>query len=99
MHGESLEHLSGIIERVVEKYDKFIKDLHLKLIKHVEHLWATMTDMISNYWKRSLHRIEPSIIKFLHYMETMIWNISKEIFGKLIIGRLAQIIPYYTNNI
>lgn len=33
LHGESLEHLSAMMEKAVEKYDKFIKDLHLSFIK------------------------------------------------------------------
>lgn len=81
-HGEALVHLTSLMEKGVAKYDKFIKDLHLSLIKYVEHMWARMTDAVMNYWKRSLQKIEPSIIKFLHYLETVVWNVSKEVFGK-----------------
>lgn len=84
LHGEGLEHLSAMMEKGVAKYDKFIKDLHLSLIKYVENLWNKTMDLISNYWRRSLQKIEPSIIKFLHYVETVVWNISREIFGNLL---------------
>jgi hypothetical protein len=33
LHGEALEHMTGIMEKAVEKYDKFIKDLHVSFIK------------------------------------------------------------------
>lgn len=82
IHGESLEHLSVMMEKMVERYDKFIKDLHLSIIKYVENMYNKVTGMMSSYWKRLLHNIEPSIIKFAHYVETMMWNISKEVFGE-----------------
>ncbi|GAB0088507.1 uncharacterized protein DMENIID0001_029540 [Sergentomyia squamirostris] len=83
LHGESLEHISSILGKAVEKYDKFIKDLHLSLIKYVENLYARVTDMLTSYWKKLLQNIEPSIIKFAHYVEMMMWNVSKEIFDFL----------------
>lgn len=83
LHGESLGHVSGMLEKMVEKYDKFIKDLHLSVIKYAENMYNRLTELMTNYWKKLLQNIEPSIIKFAHYVETMVWNISKEIFGKL----------------
>ncbi|XP_055713060.1 uncharacterized protein LOC129807664 isoform X2 [Phlebotomus papatasi] len=83
LHGESLEHISSILGKAVEKYDKFIKDLHLSLIKYVENLYTRLTDMLASYWKKILQNIEPSIIKFAHYVEMMMWNVSKEVFDFL----------------
>ncbi|CAD7080164.1 unnamed protein product [Hermetia illucens] len=80
LHGEALEHLSGFMGKAVEKYDKFVKDLHLSLIKYVENLWNKFAIVLENYWKTTLRKLEPHIIKFLHYIETALWNISKEIF-------------------
>lgn len=69
------------MEMAVEKYDKFIKDLHLSFIKYVEKLWNRFTNVVSEYWKAALKRIEPYIFRFIHYIETAAWNISKEVFG------------------
>jgi hypothetical protein len=38
--------------------------------------------MISSYWQRMLMNIEPSLLKLIHYVEMLGWNIGKEVFGK-----------------
>lgn len=79
--GEAMNHLSALMELGVQKYDKFVKDLHLSFIKYVENIWTKLTQSIVAYWKGILHKLEPSIIKLVHYLETVAWNISKEVFG------------------
>lgn len=65
---------------MVEKYDKFIKDLHLSIIKYAENMYNNVVNMLSSYWKKMLQNIEPTIIRMLHYLETTLWDASKEIF-------------------
>ena len=38
--------------------------------------------MLSSYWKKLLQNIEPTIIRILHYVETTLWNASKEVIGE-----------------
>lgn len=83
LHGESLEHLSAMMEKAVEKYDKFIKDLHLSVIKYVENLYSKLTEMVTTYWKKMLQNIEPTIVKLAHYVEYTIGSVSKEVFNFL----------------
>lgn len=79
--GEAMIHLSTLMETGVQKYDKFVKDLHLSFIKYVENIWTKVTQSIANYWKGILHKLEPSLIRLMHYLETVAWNVSKEVFG------------------
>ncbi len=81
--GEIMVHLSALMEKGVQKYDKFVKDLHLSFIKYVENIWTKITQSIVDYWKGILQKLEPSIIRLLHYLETVAWNISKEVFDFL----------------
>lgn len=81
--GEAMVHLSALMESAVQKYDKFVKDLHLSFVKYVENIWSKITQSIVAYWKGILHKLEPSIIRLVHYLETVAWNISKEVFGKI----------------
>lgn len=81
-HGDALEYFSKLMEEGVKRYDKFMKDLHLSLIKHVENAWNRLTNAIIEYWQKFLLRIEPTIFKIAQYLETVLWNISKEVFGK-----------------
>ena len=83
LHGESFSYFSKILEKVVAKYDKFIKDLHLSFIKYIQNIWTKFTTMLSDYWSRLLKNIEPSIIKLVHYAETLAWNLSQEVFDFL----------------
>lgn len=82
------------MEKAIEKYDKFIKDLHISFIKYVENLWNKFWMMISNYWKSVLKRIEPHVFTFFHYVESAAWNISKEVFGKNKLAQTAYPITY-----
>lgn len=79
-HGDSLHYLSGLLEKGVHKYDKFIKDLHISFIKYVENLWNKFWNMMSNYWRGVLKRLEPHIFKFVSYVESALWELSKEVF-------------------
>jgi hypothetical protein len=96
LHGETLEHITGVMEKAVEKYDKFIKDLHVSFIKYVEKLYTSVKQMIASYWQRMLLNIEPSLIKLIHYVEMLGWNIGKEVFDFLY-KRTNEIIesPYF----
>lgn len=85
-HGDALEYFSKLMEEGVKRYDKFMKDLHLSLIKYVENVWNRLTNAIFEYWKRFLQRIEPTILKIAQYLETVLWNISKEVFGNYMIN-------------
>lgn len=80
--GNALEHVTELMEKGIAKYDKMVKDLHVSFIKYVEQTWYRIADAISNYWQATLRRIEPTLMQFLHYMESMVWNISKEVFGE-----------------
>lgn len=67
---------------MVEKYDKFIKDLHLSVIRYAENTYNYVVNMLGSYWKKILQNIEPTIIRILHYLETTLWSVSKEVLGK-----------------
>ncbi|KAL9926249.1 apolipoprotein lipid transfer particle isoform 1-T7 [Glossina fuscipes fuscipes] len=79
-HGESLRYLSDLMEKGVHKYDRFIKDLHISFIKYVENLWNKFWNMMANYWRSVLKRLEPYLFKFITYAEKAAWDLSKELF-------------------
>lgn len=78
-HGEALSYVSVLVEKAVITYDKLIKDLHLSFIKYVQNMWNRLSNSIMDYWRGILDRIQPSIMKFFHYTESVLWNISQEI--------------------
>lgn len=96
LRGESVSQVANIIEKLVEKYDMFIKDLHVSFIKYIENLWGTIFSSISNQWNRFLKMMEPLFIRFIHYLETLVWKASKEVLDFLY-DRKQEIIasPYF----
>lgn len=82
-HGDAMGHITGLMESAVGKYDKFVKNLHLSLVKYGEILWNRSIETISNAWNRLLQRIEPAIIKLVQHIEAAAWSIWTEIFGNL----------------
>ncbi|KQS70383.1 uncharacterized protein Dere_GG10045, isoform C [Drosophila erecta] len=79
-HGESLVYISGLLEKGIAKYDSFVKDLHIKFITYIEHLWHKTWTSAENHWKAVLKRFEPHLFKMISFIETTAWNLSKEVF-------------------
>lgn len=96
LRGESVSQVADIIEKMIEKYDMFIKDLHVSFIKYIENLWNTIFSSISEQWYRFLKLMEPMFIRFIHYLETVVWKASKEMLDFLY-DRKKEIItsPYF----
>lgn len=76
------------MKQLVEKYDNFIKDMHVAFIRYVEELWNQTYRMLLVNWHKTLAALEPKFITLLHYLETIIWNAGTEILG-LLIARAA----------
>lgn len=91
MQGNSLEHLTRFLEIIIEKYDRFVKDLHVTFMNYIESLWDNLVRTVSVYWNRVLQNIEPQIIRSIHYIESILWGISTEIFGKLRVKLLVKL--------
>lgn len=74
--------ITVLLEGIIEKYDKFIKDLHVSFIKYMEELWIMTNKYIEYHWKKTIQSLEPSFIKFAHYVETIVWKVSREVLGQ-----------------
>lgn len=79
LRGDSISQVANTIEKLVEKYDKFMKDLHVSFIKYMENLCGKISQTISQQWHRFLLLIEPVFIRAIHYLETVAWKASKEV--------------------
>lgn len=79
LRGDSITQVANIIEKLIEKYDKFIKDLHVSFIKYMENLCGKISQTISQQWHRFLLLVEPVFIRAIHYLETVAWRASKEV--------------------
>lgn len=82
-HGEAMEYITVLVEQLVTNYDKFIKKLHLSFIKYVENMWGRITSALMDQWNKFLERIQPSVMKIIHYSESMLWSMSNEVFDFL----------------
>ncbi|EFN78662.1 Apolipophorins [Harpegnathos saltator] len=96
LRGDSLSQVASIIEKLIEKYDMFIKDLHVSFIKYIENLWDNIASSLSQQWYRFLKLMEPLFIRFIHYLETAAWKASKEVLDFLY-DRKKEIVtsPYF----
>ncbi|XP_043519972.1 uncharacterized protein LOC122533896 [Frieseomelitta varia] len=79
LRGDMISQVANIIDGLLEKYDKFVKDLHVSFIKYIGNIWGEISQTISQQWNRFLLMIEPIFIRFIHYLETVVWKASKEI--------------------
>lgn len=82
-HGEAMNYLSSFVEKAMYKYDRIIKDLHLSFIKYVQNIWNNISNVMLNYWRSFLERIQPMVMRLIHYSETLLWNVSQEILDYL----------------
>lgn len=79
LRGDMISELATIIDKMLERYDKFVKDLHVSFIKYIGNLWERMSQSISQQWNHFLLLVEPLFIRFIHYLETVVWKASKEV--------------------
>ncbi|KAF5274562.1 hypothetical protein FQA39_LY07174 [Lamprigera yunnana] len=96
VQGNALEYLSEALSKVFEDYDNFVKELHVSFIRYIELLWKQTYTMAVDNWYTILAAIEPTVIKLLHYLETIAWNASEE-FLDFLYNRRNEIIqsPYF----
>lgn len=96
LRGESVSQVANIIEKLIEKYDMFIKDLHVSFIRYIENLWDTIFSSLSQQWNRFLKLMEPLFIRLIHYLEAVAWKAGKEVVDFLY-DRKKEIItsPYF----
>lgn len=78
-----MEYVSEALAELVEKYDNFIKDMHVSFIRYIDKLWKQTYTMIIDNWHKTLASIEPTFIKIVHYLESVLWGASKEFLGKI----------------
>lgn len=83
LKGETFEQVSELMEGVIAKYDKWIKDLHLTLIRHIENLYARFSYAITASWRQMLLSIEPTIVTLAHYVESTTWTLVQEVMDFL----------------
>ncbi|RZC41779.1 VWD domain containing protein [Asbolus verrucosus] len=96
LDGDPIDHLSDAFKSLVEQYDAFIKDLHVAFIQYMERLWSETYALIVDNWHKTLAAIEPTFLKLIHYLETIVWNTSREFLNFLYI-RKSELIesPYF----
>lgn len=82
-HGDALGYLSGMMEKAVYTYDKCIKDLHLTLVKHVQNIYDRIINSITNQWRLLLDRITPTVMNIIQSSESLVVDISQEIYDFL----------------
>ena len=71
-----------MLQGLIDKYDKLVKDLQVTVIRHLEQLWYNFTTSLADYWEYVLRSIEPTFIKIVHYVESLVWQASNEIMGE-----------------
>ncbi|XP_056647213.1 uncharacterized protein LOC130451874 [Diorhabda sublineata] len=96
LNGDPIESLSIGLEKLVEKYDSFIKSLHVAIIQYMENMWSQMYTLVVEYWHKTLASIEPTFLKFIHYLESIAWNTGQKFIDFLYL-RKNEIIesPYF----
>ena len=53
--------------------------------------------MMAAYWNRLLQNFEPQLIRTMHYFESVVWSVSKEVFGMFTVINLCEsllILPF-----
>lgn len=82
LHGDSSAKLSSLLEEWIARYDRMVKELQMTVLRHIEQLYNSITESISEAWGNLLRSIEPTYIQIIHYLEEVAWSASHEILGK-----------------
>ncbi|XP_030755989.1 uncharacterized protein LOC115882214 [Sitophilus oryzae] len=87
INGDPVKHLTSILEKVVNKYDDFIKNMHVTVLQYMEKLWSETYNMVVENWYQTLAALEPTFLKFVHYVETIVWTTGKDFLDFLYIRK------------
>ncbi|XP_050313934.1 apolipophorins [Anthonomus grandis grandis] len=87
INGDPVRHLSKILEKIVDKYDDYIKNMHVATLQYIEMLWNETYELIVDNWHQVLAAMEPTFLKFIHYGETILWTTGKEFLDFLYIRK------------
>lgn len=82
--GDPIVHLSTALEKILEKYDGYIKNLHITMLQYIESLWTKTYDLLVENWHKFLTSLEPTFLRFAHYVETMAWTTGREVLGEIL---------------
>ena len=63
-------------------HSQTIKDLHVAFITQMENFWNKVSASFWSHWHHFLQTIEPTFIKLIHFIESVLWKASREILGK-----------------
>lgn len=84
INGDPVEHISKLFENLIERYDNFIKNVHVSVIQYMETLWSQISALVVEHWHKTLAAIEPTFLKLIHYIESIVWNTGKEFLGNFL---------------
>ncbi|GLH12107.1 Apolipophorins, partial [Gryllus bimaculatus] len=97
MRGDLTSKISDLMTKLVEKYDKFIKDLHVAFVKYMSDLWHKTSALLTEHWNHFVLTVEPTFVMIAHYVETIVWNVSTEVLDFLY-QRKTELVesPYFS---
>ncbi|KAJ8955430.1 hypothetical protein NQ318_003528, partial [Aromia moschata] len=78
INGDPVEHITKGLEKLIEKYDDFIKNVHVAILQYMESLWSQTYSLVVEHWHKTLAAIEPSFLRFAHYVESIVWSTGKD---------------------
>ncbi|KAF7269539.1 hypothetical protein GWI33_017432 [Rhynchophorus ferrugineus] len=87
INGDPVKHLTEMLEKVVDRYDVFIKNAHVAVLQYMEKLWSETYNLIVQNWHQTLAALEPTFLKFIHYLETIAWTTGKDFLDFLYIRK------------
>ncbi|KAF4531743.1 hypothetical protein B566_EDAN015189 [Ephemera danica] len=79
MKGESTFEFTQLFDKLMESYDKFIKDLHLSFTVVIDEIMKYLSDSLREYWAMAQQIVAPTFLKLLHYAETAVWHAGEEV--------------------
>ncbi|CAH0598289.1 unnamed protein product [Chrysodeixis includens] len=79
LEADFMELVSDRLEAMILQYDTFIRDLHMKFLEYWELTWVNATNRFSKYWHEVLKSIEPLFFQVLHYTESFVFAVWKNV--------------------
>ena len=91
--------MSTIMENFIQKYDTFIKNLHVNVLEFIEEFINSFFDLFLDRWNLMLKTAEPTFLKVIHYLETIVYRTSKQFLGNCIFLSRSKMFTISTDRI
>ncbi|XP_065216942.1 uncharacterized protein Apoltp isoform X2 [Planococcus citri] len=79
VEGKAEIYIAKFIRKATEKFDNFVKDLHISFVSSTESVINELISVLTHYWSKILLIFEPTFIEIIHHIDSTFWSSTRKL--------------------